>query len=100
MTPTPADRGAIDTYPMPEEGWTCFHCGEKFTTFGAARNHFGSAPEVEIGCLIKKIMPGEERGLLMALRKSEAAVEALRERVAELEAELEWALEPGNKEQT
>lgn len=78
---TPADPGAIDTYPMSKHGWTCFHCGETFTTFGAARDHFGATPEAEIGCLINKVRPGEERGLLMALRKSEAIVEALRARV-------------------
>ena len=21
-------------YPMPKDGWTCFHCGETFTTWG------------------------------------------------------------------
>ncbi len=73
------DPTAIDTYPMPKDGWQCFHCGELFTTFGAARDHFGATPEAVVGCLLK-IKPGEERGLLMALRKAEAAVEALRER--------------------
>lgn len=85
MTHTPADPAAIDTYPAPKHGWTCFHCGETFTTFGAARDHFGATPEAQIGCLIKQILPGEERGLLMELRKAEAAVEALRERGAKAE---------------
>ena len=26
-------------------GWTCFHCGETFTDWGAARNHFGWTPQ-------------------------------------------------------
>lgn len=56
------------TYPKPEHGWTCFHCGETFTTPGAARDHFGFDPSHEPGCRIKA---GAERGLLMALRKAE-----------------------------
>ena len=63
--------GQHDTYPMPEHGWTCFHCGETFTTPGAAREHFGPTPNVEPGCTIK-VQLGGERGLLNALRKAEA----------------------------
>jgi hypothetical protein len=59
-----------DTYPMPEHGWTCFHCGETFTTPGAAREHFGPTPNAEPGCVIK-VQLGGERGLLNALRKAE-----------------------------
>lgn len=57
-----------ETYPMPAHGWTCFHCGETFTTPGAARDHFGFDPSHDPGCRIKL---GAERGLLMALRKAE-----------------------------
>jgi hypothetical protein len=57
-----------DTYPMPEHGWTCFHCGETFTTPGAARNHFGFEPASDTACRIKI---GAERGLIMALRRAE-----------------------------
>lgn len=72
-----------DTYTTPKHGWTCFHCGETFTTVGAARDHFGADPLAEPGCRIKA---GAERGLLMALRRVEAelyeyridAIEALR----------------------
>lgn len=53
----------------PYNGWTCFHCGETFTTVGAARDHFGFEPSQDPGCIIKV---GAERGLLMALRKAEA----------------------------
>lgn len=62
---------AAGTYPMPEHGWTCFHCGETFTTPGAAREHFGPTPESEPGCCIK-VRLGGERGLLGALRNAEA----------------------------
>ncbi len=54
------------TYQQPKHGWTCFHCGETFKKFGAARDHFGEDIEGSAGCQIKA---GEERGLLMALRK-------------------------------
>lgn len=33
------------TYQPPAKGWQCFHCGEWFTTEGAARHHFGNNPE-------------------------------------------------------
>lgn len=56
------------TYEKPEHGWTCFHCGETFTTYGAARDHFGFEPSDDVACRIKA---GAERGLVMALRKAE-----------------------------
>lgn len=57
-----------DTYDIPKDGWVCFHCGERFTTPGGARDHFGGTIYALAGCQIKV---GEERGLLMALRKAE-----------------------------
>lgn len=80
--------------------WTCFHCGETFTTPGAARDHFGAAKGAEPGCLIEYRVALEEggkpergRGLLMALRKAEAALfrvhgenETLRALLAQREA--------------
>ncbi|MBB5546597.1 hypothetical protein A8H39_01905 [Paraburkholderia fungorum] len=59
-----------DTYQMPAHGWTCFHCGETFTTVGSARDHFGSTPTAEPGCMVR-VSLGAERGLLMALREAE-----------------------------
>ena len=59
-----------DTYPMPKHGWACFHCGETFTTPGTAEDHFGAMPEARAGCLLKVAL-GEERGLLMELRRVE-----------------------------
>jgi hypothetical protein len=58
-----------ETYSMPEGGWVCFHCGEHLKTVGAAQDHFGGTPDALAGCQIKA---GEERGLLMELRKAEA----------------------------
>lgn len=62
------------TYQQPAHGWTCFHCGETFTTQGAARDHFGFDCSAEPGCRIKA---GAERGLLMALRRAEGEVARL-----------------------
>ena len=59
-----------------QHGWVCFHCGERFTTPGSAAFHFGARPEATVACLIKY---GQERGLVMALRKAEAEIEQLRE---------------------
>lgn len=57
----------------PKHGWTCFHCGETFTTVGAARDHFGADPDKEPGCLAR-VQLGPERGLLMLVRKLEEEV--------------------------
>ena len=64
----------MTTYKQPKHGWTCFHCGETFKKFGAAKDHFGESVDGSAGCQIKA---GEERGLLMALRKAEAAIKDL-----------------------
>lgn len=61
---------ADDTYDMPAHGWTCFHCGETFTTPGSAGQHFGSMPDAKPGCLVR-VSVGEERGLLFSLREAE-----------------------------
>jgi hypothetical protein len=55
-------------YAPPEGGWLCFHCGERFTTVGGARDHFGFTQSSDPACRIKL---GAERGLVMALRKAE-----------------------------
>lgn len=57
-----------ETYKAPTDAWVCFHCGERFTTRGGAEDHFGAAPNSLAGCQIKA---GEERGLLMELRRTE-----------------------------
>lgn len=42
--------------PVPEHGWTCFHCAEHFRpTFAgqqAARHHFGDHPAEQPACTI------------------------------------------------
>ena len=69
-----------ETYPMPEHGWTCFHCGETFTTPGQARNHFGFDPSCDPACRIKL---GEERGLVRQLREVERKYQDLLERICD-----------------
>ena len=68
---------AGDTYPWPADRWLCFHCGERFTTFGGAEDHFGARPTDTAAC---KIKVGEELGLVMQLRRTEAELRELRDR--------------------
>ena len=49
-----------DTYPMPADGWVCFHCGERFTTPNAARDHFGHYPTPTPACRITAAKLREE----------------------------------------
>ena len=63
------------TYRMPADGWVCYHCGERFKTPGGARDHFGATPVETAACIIKA---GEERGLVMALRRAEEEIMRLR----------------------
>jgi hypothetical protein len=80
-------EASYGTYPKPPHGWTCYHCGETFTVWGAAEDHFGKNPSATPACLIKV---GEELGLVMALRKAEALAEeyASRMRIAEDQVEV------------
>ena len=64
-----------DTYPRPPDGWVCFHCGERFTSVGGAKDHFGARPTDMAACFIKL---GEERGLVMALRKAETEIREIK----------------------
>ena len=67
-----------DTYPTPEHGWVCFHCGEHFPgTFEGsrrARDHFGWKPNSLAACQI-------ERRDLRLLRAVEHERDRLKERL-------------------
>lgn len=78
------------TYEMPVGGWVCFFCGERFTTIGTARDHFGAAQGCEPGCALK-VAFGDERGWLMELRKLEERADQQQDRALEAERELENA---------
>lgn len=41
-----------DTYPMPSDGWVCFHCGLRCLTPKSARIHFGETPVSKPKCLL------------------------------------------------
>lgn len=64
----PATMLSETTYAKPSHGWTCFFCGDTFTTPGAARDHFGADPLDDPACQIKA---RDERGLVMALRRAQ-----------------------------
>ena len=66
------------TYPMPEHGWTCFHCGETFMKPGEANDHFGHRPGLSIACRLTK------KNGLMELRKAEAALPELAVRLEKI----------------
>lgn len=86
-----------ETYEKPPHGWTCFHCGETFTTVGAARDHFGAAPDATPGCM-ERVRLGAERGLLMALRKAEDRIAQYMREDTELHREL-YAMQHRHAEQ-
>lgn len=65
--PIPPEHWA-GSYPIPDHGWTCFFCGETFTTIDAARYHFGGDPFDDPACRIKD---GQEKNLLLALRRAQ-----------------------------
>lgn len=41
------------SYPVPKDGWTCFHCGLRFTTVASASAHFGENPRVDVAACKK-----------------------------------------------
>ena len=40
------------TYKQPTTGWLCFHCGERFMSVNAARDHFGVTPASTTACIL------------------------------------------------
>lgn len=63
-------------------GWRCFHCGEHFHTYGSAQDHFGNYIGSTPGCVMK-VQLGDERGLLMELRRVQSENEHLRQQMNE-----------------
>ena len=61
---------AGETYPMPEGGWVCFHCGKRFLRPGPARLHFGDEPSSTAACLMLE----KHRSLLYDVRRLERAM--------------------------
>jgi hypothetical protein len=62
--------------------WRCFHCDEVFRTRGGAEDHFGKYINSTPGCILK-VQFGDERGLLMELRRVQEENEHLRQQMNE-----------------
>ena len=93
-----------DTYPYPDKGWTCFHCGETFSiakqrhyqgALDAAREHFGSGVCDEPLCkiatlphaeLVRRVRAAEEseRAALTARDEADAQAEAAHSELSSL----------------
>jgi hypothetical protein len=86
MTDAHLEFSVAETYMMPEGGWTCFHCGDSFTTIGAAQDHFGETPGATSACRIKS---GNELGLVMELRKAEVSRDEWMEQALQSRGEIE-----------
>lgn len=69
------------TYKVPVDGWVCFHCGERFTKIGSARDHFGHTPQAKPACVIKLCA---DLCLVMELRKAEKRANDAEEELKEL----------------
>lgn len=80
-----------DSYPWPEHGWTCFHCGETFRTKASARDHFGADPGKEPGCIVK-VKLGDERGILYMLRKAEEELDRYRAEDSDADRQMQSTL--------
>ena len=74
-----------DTYLAPEDGWVCFHCGERFMNEHNARLHFGPMPDAEPGCVMKLL--SEDKRLLIKIRKLQSIIDDLREQNEQLDYE-------------
>ena len=75
-----------ETYPMPKDGWVCWHCGERFMTPGRARDHFGERPNEIPGCILK-IECENEKVWLKKIRNLEEAWTRMRIKLLELTLE-------------
>lgn len=93
-----SDDVIADTYPYPDHGWTCFHCGEEFSiatqrsyhgALTAAREHFGAPPDGEPLCKIGALPHAE---LVRRVREAEEAAREAIEARDEADAQAERAL--------
>lgn len=70
-----------ETYPQPEHGWTCFHCGETFTDRHLARDHFGHYPSAYPAC---QLAPEHVRRELRLFRCQEGALAPIKDRLGNM----------------
>jgi hypothetical protein len=75
-----------ETYPTPEHGWVCFHCGEHFAPtlagWRAAADHFGEGFTDSIPACRLRMRKGE-LSLLRRIRWLERQLRELQMRVAQ-----------------
>lgn len=77
-----------ETYPMPQGGWTCFHCNEVFTTRETAAEHFGNGDyETEIPLCIEAATT-EQRQLILTNREMWEELQKARNENEDLEYRL------------
>lgn len=95
MTTDQEKRATLSgTYPTPEHGWVCFHCGEHFSgTYEGqkrAKAHFGTNPESKTLCLVHAAygLAKWQRYLEDKNKELERANIQLREQLAIAQAEL------------
>lgn len=79
--------------PIPEHGWTCFHCGEHFSTdfagCQAARIHFGDNVRGDALC---QYSAKQVRGLEDLLKRYQNEDTALHREIARLQSDHAIAL--------
>lgn len=63
-----------DTYEAPVHGWTCFHCGQTFTTYRGAGLHFGKDVKGRPICHDPDALVDEYDAALSVLSKASPAI--------------------------
>jgi hypothetical protein len=83
-----------DTYPTPEHGWVCFHCGEHFPgNLGGQRSaqlHFGKSVHDEAKC---QITARALRNMELQLRRYQEEDTDLHRKIASLKSDHATALQ-------
>lgn len=74
----------LASYVRPENGWTCFFCGEHFQNPHKALLHFGSYEDGMAACRLN----AEEGGLVVKVRKLEFIVREYRGEDTELHRQI------------
>ena len=62
----------------PLGGWVCYHCGDRFMGWQAARRHFGATPDDVPACI------GAAKAIVSALRRHARHVDLPKEVVVQM----------------
>lgn len=84
--------GSDHTYPMPADGWVCFHCGERFTKYGTALLHFGATPISTAACCLR-LVTQDEKAILMELRRTQELLAKSNAARADMAVEIQRGLD-------